>query len=85
MTNPPPRPALRKAVDAAVHPAAPRCGALALDAPGARTASKGEGPTVELRVTLPKALRKAARAKAAEHGYSVEEATVELLRIWVDG
>lgn len=94
MTNPPPRPALHKAPDAALHPASPQAGALAMDlAPPAAEVPHGRkarkepdpGPMVELTLRLPKALRKQLKVKAAEHGCSPEEAAVQLLRRWVDG
>jgi hypothetical protein len=46
--------------------------------------SKDE-PDTELVVRIPKALRKRLRAKAEEHGLSAEDATYELIRVWVDG
>jgi hypothetical protein len=45
----------------------------------------GDDKTVQLVITLPKSLRKRLRAKADEHGFTPEEATYHLLRIWVDG
>jgi hypothetical protein len=143
-TNPRPRPALRRAPDATVHPAAPRLRAPAQDAgsppeavalravpelatapgradgkgraaageadrPGkgkgkgqgkgqgkGKAKSKaadptgsagpgGKGKTVELVVPLPKSLRKRLEGKSAEYGYTPEQATAQLLRMWVDG
>lgn len=107
--NPPPRPALRKAADARVHPAAPALvglqGGLAhgpapalperadnADKGAGKAKSRrgsavlgGEGKTAELVVVLPKAMRKRLKAKAAEHGFTPEEATFHLLRVWLDG
>jgi hypothetical protein len=51
---------------------------------GAGAAPK-DGRPVELVVTLPKELRRRLRAKAAENGYTAEEAAAMLLRVWVDG
>ena len=97
--KPPPRPALRKAPDSQRHPAAPRLVVVRSDvseataATAAGTGRKKGGkdekgrdePDTELVVRLPKALRKRLRAKAQEHGLSAEEATYELVRVWVDG
>ena len=95
--KPPPRPALRKAPDSQRHPAAPRLVVVRSDVSEAATARAAEGrkkgsstrgkdePDAELVVRLPKALRKRLRAKAEEHGLSAEEATYELIRVWVDG
>ena len=115
--NPRPRPALRKAPDATVHPAAPPLAALGVDlepaaareplrlapeagpGPGKGAKKKDKprptrdrppvvtpgGPTVNLVVPVPKAMRKRLRAKAAEHGFTAEEATFHLLRVWLDG
>jgi hypothetical protein len=94
--KPPPRPALRKAPDSQRHPAAPprlevvRSDVSDAAATAAANARKkgGKGkdePDTELVVKMPKALRKRLRAKAEEHGLSAEEATYELIRVWVDG
>ena len=98
--NPPPRPALSRAGDADVHPAAPGVPSLTTRLPGTadtkaggganktrkgKAAAKEEGKVVELVVPLPKALRRRLKDKAAEHGYSPEEAAYHLLRVWVDG
>jgi hypothetical protein len=95
--KPPPRPALRKAPDSQRHPAAPPrlvvvrsevSDAAAAAAVTARKKGGGKGkdePDAELVVRLPKVLRKRLRAKAEEHGLSAEEATYELIRVWVDG
>ena len=97
--NPPPRPALSRADDADVHPAAPGVPSLATRLPGpavnktgggsktrkGKAAVKDEGKVVELVVPLPKALRRRLKDKAADHGYTPEEAAYHLLRVWVDG
>lgn len=100
--NPPPRPALSRAGDADVHPAAPGVPSLTTLLPplaavkaggsakaktrkGKRSAVPGDGKVVDLVVPLPKALRKRLKDKAADHGYTPEEAVYHLLRVWVDG
>lgn len=97
--NPPPRPALSRAGDADVHPAAPGIASLTARLPASTTGTGGgdkkrhkggsappeNAKTVELVVALPKTLRKRLRDKAAEHGYTPEEAAYHLLRVWVDG
>ena len=98
--NPPPRPALSRAGDADVHPAAPGVPSLTTRLPGpaatkaggapsktrkGKAAVKDEGKVVELVVPLPKALRRRLKDKAADHGYTAEEAAYHLLRVWVDG
>lgn len=91
-SKPAPRPALRKAADSDVHPAAPRLVAVMSEMPevaSAAMAGKKKGakdePEAELVIKLPKALRKKLRAKAQEHGLTAEDATYELIRVWVDG
>ena len=99
-SNPPPRPALSRAGDADVHPAAPGVPSLTTSLPRpatakagngvgktrkGKTAAKDEGKVVDLVVPLPKALRRRLKDKAADHGYSPEEAAYHLLRVWVDG
>ena len=91
--KPAPRPALRKAADSDVHPAAPRLVAVMPEMPEVASAAmagkkKGGGrdePEAELVIKLPKPLRKKLRAKAQEHGLTAEDATYELIRVWVDG
>jgi len=92
--KPSPRPALRKAADSDVHPAAPRLVAVMPDVPevaSAATAGKKKGgggkeePEAELVIKLSKPLRKKLRAKAQEHGLTAGDATYELIRVWVDG
>ena len=100
MTNPEPRPALRKADDARVHPAAPRLAGLAVELhpaakpgkgskggkrPSGHVPFPGDGDKgVEVVVPMPKAMRKQLKAKAAELGYTPEEAAFHLLRVWLD-
>lgn len=94
---PPPRPALRKAPDGSVHPASAVLSSLAVTLPpggvsaAGRTAkkaskrAKADGEeTAELVVTLPKPVRKALRRRAAEYGWSAEEAAAQVLRVWAD-
>jgi hypothetical protein len=100
--NPPPRPALTRARDADVHPAAPGVPSLTTRLPHPSTLKAGggakgkthkgkksvvseDGKTVDLVVPLPKSLRKRLKDKAADHGYTPEEAAYHLLRVWVDG
>ena len=98
--NPPPRPALARAGDADVHPAAPGVPSLTTRLPlatvkaggspgksrkGKKSVVQDEGKVVDLVVPLPKALRKRLKDKAADHGYTPEEAAYHLLRVWVDG
>ena len=95
-TKPSPRPALRKAPDSGVHPAAPRLVAVMPEVPEVGSAalagkkksggkdSKDE-PETELVIKLPKAMRKKLKAKAQEHGLTAEDATYVLIRVWVDG
>lgn len=95
MSTPEPRPALRRADDASVHPAAPHLASLRAElAPrkgkGAKAASHvpfpGDGDkAVELVVPMPKAMRKQLKARAAELGWTPEEAAFHLLRVWLDG
>jgi hypothetical protein len=90
-----PRPALRRAEDASIHPAAPHLASLRVELPP-RPKGKGAGAshvpfpgdgdkTVELVVPVPKAMRKQLRARAAELGWTPEEAAFHLLRVWLDG
>ena len=119
--TPEPRPALQKAPDGGVHPAAaprtsapkhlhpaPQAPAVApgrgptVDAAGkggkaggfkpgdlrARKASKDKKhvePTVTLKVSMPKDLRKDARKKAERGGFELDAVVTSLLRAWVDG
>ena len=99
MTNPEPRPALRKAEDSRVHPAAPRLAGLSPTLPPSKAAKSGKGAkrpaghvpfpgdgdkAVDVVVPMPKAMRKQLKAKAAELGYTPEEAAFHLLRVWLD-
>lgn len=52
----------------------------------AKKAGKPEpGENVELTVELPKPVRKALRKRAADYGWSAEEAAAHVLSIWADG
>jgi hypothetical protein len=96
--TPTPRPALQKAADGSVHPASPVLSSLAVTLPadrrglrtaGQRPGKKGSKPDepedeVELVVVLPKHVRKALRKRAAEYGWSAEEAAAQVLRVWAD-
>lgn len=97
--KPPPRPALRRAPDSSVHPAAaPGVTAFGADLElpgraGAKGAKKGKrapepvkadpDALVDLVVPLPRGLRKRLRVKADEHGYTAEEAAYHLIRTWL--
>jgi hypothetical protein len=94
---PAPRPALRKAPDGSVHPASAVLSSLAVTVPpGGTSASSRTGKkpakkakpdgeeTAELVVTLPKPVRKALRRRAAEYGWTAEEAAAQVLRVWAD-
>lgn len=99
MPNPPPRPALRKAADSRLHPAAARRATtrttggkdtlqLVVDPDAAPAGGKGAkkgGKTVTVKVQLPKVLRARLQERAAEHGMSVDQAAGEVLRMWLDG
>lgn len=96
MTNPKPRPALRKADDADVHPALPPKKPLkTIDSkkpkqPNPLKIGKGKATSdsimtgkdkkVELVVKVPKSLRKRLRAEADRRGLSVDELVTILLR-----
>jgi hypothetical protein len=116
--TPEPRPALRKAPDGGLHPAAPRPmptdpaaeasegsspfrpGDLRARKTGAakgsskaassdQSKSKGKGkaakePTAELTVTVPKHLRKQAKARAKADRLKLDDVVATLLRGWVD-
>ena len=108
---PGPRPALQKAPDGSMHPAAPRTSAPkhlhpAPHAPAAAPSASGDFRPGDLRarkaaaqskpekakkservtveVTLPKKLRKEAKKKAADNGWTLDEAVTYVLRAWVD-
>ena len=94
MTTPQPRPALRRADDGTVHPAAAHLSSLAVDISAApkdrrkgkkknRDAEKAE-ETVELIITLPKRTRRQLRQKAETYGWTAEEAAAHVLRVWAD-
>jgi hypothetical protein len=91
-TTPPPRPALRRADDGTVHPAAPHLSSLAVDVSGA-AAARGKGKkkdkdkaeeTVDITVTLPRRVRKRLRRKAESYGWTAEEAASHVLRVWAE-
>ncbi|MGB9374035.1 MAG: hypothetical protein WCA82_07735 [Jiangellales bacterium] len=97
--TPQPRPALRKAADGSVHPASAVLSSLAVTVPspgesgkqGGKKAKKNGKPkkaapveVVALEVELPKPVRKALRKRAAEYGWTAEEAAAQVLRVWAD-
>jgi hypothetical protein len=57
---------------------------------GKKNKKKGKTPPVEpaevvaLQVELPKSVRKALRKRAADYGWSAEEAAAHVLRVWAD-
>jgi hypothetical protein len=90
--NPPPRPALQRGADGTVTTAASlltRAAPLSL-APIPLTAGKGKkhqskgGGEVKMVVTLPKAVRKQLRKRAAEQGCTPEEAVARLVIAWLN-
>jgi hypothetical protein len=92
--NPSPRPALRKAPDGHVHPAAPRLGSLPqrlqaeLERPARKGKNEWEGEggkdkPVDVVVPMPKSMRKRLRTRAAEQGMTVEDAAFHVLRVWL--
>jgi flagellar biosynthesis/type III secretory pathway M-ring protein FliF/YscJ len=85
---PAPRPALHRADDGTVEPAATFVSALkvdlALGRPDDKKAKKKDHDIVELPVELPKRTRKRLRKKAATFDWTAEEATAQLIRAWLD-
>jgi hypothetical protein len=72
-------------------PAAGLAGVDGSDKPGKKGAKKGgkvkrdeAEETAELVVTLPKSVRKALRRRAAEYGWTAEEAAAHVIRVWAD-
>jgi hypothetical protein len=90
--TPQPRPALRRAEDGTVHPAAAHLSSLAVDLSiSAKDRPKGKKKdkdkaeeTVVLTVTLPKRTRRRLRRKAETYGWTAEEAASHVLRVWAD-
>jgi hypothetical protein len=90
--TPQPRPALQRADDGTVHPAAAHLSSLAVDlstsAKNRRRAKKKDKEraeeTVVLTVTLPKRTRRLLRRKAETYGWTAEEAAAHVLRVWAD-
>ncbi len=92
--TPQPRPALRRADDGTVHPAAAHLSSLAVDlstsAKGRRKDKKKDKDkdkaqeTVVLSVTLPRRTRRLLRRKAEKYGWTAEEAASHVLRVWAD-
>ncbi|MGN6244625.1 MAG: hypothetical protein ACTHQ3_13275 [Motilibacteraceae bacterium] len=90
MSNPRPRPALRKSDDASVHPAAPRLEdtepAVADSDESSEKTGKGEKTErKQLVLELPKPLRKRLKAEAVTLGTTPAELAVEILQHWADG
>jgi hypothetical protein len=92
MTAPQPRPALRRADDGTVHPAAPHLSSLAVDVSAtakerrkAKNKDKAKAEeTVVLTIMLPKRIRRQLRRKAETYGWTAEEAAAHVLRVWAD-
>jgi hypothetical protein len=90
--TPPPRPALRKAPDGTVHPASAVLSSLAVAVPRGGVPERKSGKkkkaetdeVVELVVALPRGVRRSLRRRAAEYGWSAEEAAAQVLRVWAD-
>ena len=68
--DPTPRPALRKAADAAVHPTTQKASPLASASTGDALT---EGKTVEIVVRIPKKLRKQVKNAAQDSNLSVDQ------------
>ena len=89
MSNPPPRPALRRASDAGVSPA--RVSASPTTAPGIseqpKKTKKGKkgGDTKPVALNLPKKLHKQLDARAKELGYDPNDVLEMLVHGWLDG
>jgi hypothetical protein len=92
MMIPQPRPALRRADDGTVHPAAAHLSTLAVgvaDLDKARKKGKKRDKdkaeeTVDVTVTIPKRVRKQLRRKAETYGWTAEEAASHVLQVWAD-
>jgi len=90
--TPHPRPALRRADDGTVHPAAAHLSSLAVDVSSdakerrkARKKDKEKAEeTIVLTITLPKRTRRQLRRKAEAYGWTAEEAAAHVLRVWAD-
>jgi hypothetical protein len=90
--TPQPRPALRRADDGIVHPAAAHLSSLAVDlSTSAKVRRKDKKKdkdkaeeTVVLSVTLPRRTRRLLRRKAEKYGWTAEEAASHVLRVWAD-
>jgi hypothetical protein len=98
MTNPPPRPALRKAPDADVHPVAPvpapaaparpelrpvvGIGGRTSDTLVARTPKKSKRTTLEVKV--PKALVKSVKREVKVRGDSLDDIVSAALQTYLD-
>ena len=98
MSDPRPRPALHRAADGQVRPAPPRLATFAAGLPPAR-ATADDRPSrvpeedrkagerslqiVELKVRMPRGVRKALRVRAEAAGYTAEDAAYHLVRSWL--
>ncbi|MGN6332730.1 MAG: hypothetical protein ACTHOD_13930 [Motilibacteraceae bacterium] len=90
MSNPRPRPALRKSDDASLHPAAPRLedrepALAASDEPSEKAAKQEKAERKQLVLELPKPLRKRLKAEAVTLGTTPADLAVEILERWADG
>jgi hypothetical protein len=90
--TPQPRPALRRADDGSVHPAAAHLSSLAVDVSATakerrkdkkKDKEKTEEPVV-LTVMVSKRIRRQLRRKADGYGWTAEEAAAHVLRVWAD-
>lgn len=86
MSNPPPRPALRRASDAAVSPA--RVSASPVPVAKSSEGKKGKKKSRDdkpIALSLPKKLHKQLDARANERGYNPNDVLEMLVRGWLDG
>lgn len=92
-TPPPARPALVRAKDGSVRSASPVTAAFSVStedvAAAAKKAKKKNkakaDDIVELTVQLPKRDRKRLRKRAAELGWTADEAATHILHVWANG
>ncbi|HSI94012.1 MAG TPA: hypothetical protein VK925_10955 [Jiangellaceae bacterium] len=87
---PPPRPALRRTAGGKVRPVAPHLSSLAVDtsavamAAAKKAKKKDKTDVVQLTVVIPKRIRKQLRRKAAQYGWTAEEAAAQVLGVWAE-
>lgn len=87
---PQPRPALRRTDDGTVRPVAAHMSSLAVDtsavtkSAGKKAKKKDKAEVVQLTVAIPKRVRKQLRRKAAQYGWTAEEAAGHVLSVWAE-